>query len=106
MGASSGLEARRADGMDRMDKRVARTEKAIRAAFFKLLGDIDYEKISVSALAREAGVDRKTFYLHYRSIDALADEILRERARPSHEGAHRRTSCAGERARHGAVEDR
>lgn len=81
MGASSGLEARRADGMDRMDKRVARTEKAIRAAFFKLLGDIDYEKISVSALAREAGVDRKTFYLHYRSIDALADEILRERAR-------------------------
>lgn len=81
VGASSGLEARRADGMDRMDKRVARTEKAIRAAFFKLLGDIDYEKISVSALAREAGVDRKTFYLHYRSIDALADEILRERAR-------------------------
>ncbi len=64
--------------MDRKDKRVARTEKAIRAAFFKLLGDIDYERISVSALAREAGVDRKTFYLHYRSIDALADEILRE----------------------------
>ena len=81
MGVSSGLEARRADGMDRKDKRVARTEKAIRAAFFKLLGDIDYEKISVSALAREAGVDRKTFYLHYRSVDALADEILRERAR-------------------------
>lgn len=79
--ASSGLEARRADGMDRKDKRVARTEKAIRAAFFKLLEDVDYEKISVSALAREAGVDRKTFYLHYKSIDALADELLRERAR-------------------------
>ena len=79
--ASSGLEARRADGMDRKDKRVARTEKAIRAALFKLLEDVDYEKISVSALAREAGVDRKTFYLHYKSIDALADELLRERAR-------------------------
>lgn len=79
--ASSGLEARRADGMDRKDKRVARTEKAIRAAFFKLLEDVDYEKISVSALAREAGVDRKTFYLHYKSIDALADELLREQAR-------------------------
>lgn len=79
--ASSGLEARRADGVDRKDKRVARTEKAIRAAFFKLLEDVDYEKISVSALAREAGVDRKTFYLHYKSIDALADELLRERAR-------------------------
>lgn len=81
MGAPSRLEARRANGMDRKDKRVARTEKAIREAFFKLLGDVDYEKISVSALAREAGVDRKTFYLHYKSIDALADEILRECAR-------------------------
>ena len=80
MGAPSRLEARRANGMDRKDKRVARTEKAIREAFFKLLGDVDYEKISVSALAREAGVDRKTFYLHYKSIDALADEILRVRA--------------------------
>lgn len=81
MGTPGGLEARRADGVDRKDKRVARTEKAIRAAFFKLLEDVDYEKISVSALAREAGVDRKTFYLHYKSIDALADELLRERAR-------------------------
>lgn len=81
MGAPSRLETRRANGVDRKDKRVARTEKAIREAFFKLLGDVDYEKISVSALAREAGVDRKTFYLHYKSIDALADEILRERAR-------------------------
>lgn len=73
-------EAREAR-VDHKDKRVARTEKAIRAAFFKLLGDVDYEKISVSALSREAGVDRKTFYLHYKSIDALADELLRERAR-------------------------
>lgn len=73
-------EARDA-GVDRKDKRVARTEKAIRTAFFKLLADVDYEKISVSALSREAGVDRKTFYLHYKSIDALADELLRERAR-------------------------
>lgn len=81
MEETSGLAAARASGMDRRDKRVARTEKAIRTAFFRLLGDIDYEKISVSALSREAGIDRKTFYLHYRSIDALADELLRERAR-------------------------
>lgn len=81
MEGSSRLDAMRANGMDRKDKRVMRTEKAIRTAFYKLLGDIDYEKISVSALAREAGVDRKTFYLHYKSIDALVDELLRERAR-------------------------
>ena len=60
------------------DKRVQRTEKAIRTAFFRLLERMDYEKITVSALAREAGIDRKTFYLHYGSIDALTDEMLRE----------------------------
>ena len=81
MEETSGLAVARAGGVDRKDKRVARTEKAIRTAFFRLLGDMEYEKISVSALSREAGIDRKTFYLHYRSIDALADELLRERAR-------------------------
>lgn len=81
MGMPSGLEARRADGADRKDKRVVRTEKAMRAALFKLLQERDYEKITVSALAREAGIDRKTFYLHYGSVDDLARSILRERTR-------------------------
>ncbi len=31
------------------------------------------DKLTVSALAREANIDRKTFYLHYDSIDDLID---------------------------------
>lgn len=81
MAATSGLEAARRSAAGRTDKRAARTEKAIREAYFRLLGDIDYDKISVSALSREAGIDRKTFYLHYKSIDALVEELLRERTR-------------------------
>lgn len=46
------------------DRRVVRTRKAIREAFFKLMEDQDYHKITIASIAREADIDRKTFYLH------------------------------------------
>ena len=55
------------------DRRVVRTRKAIREAFFKLMENQDYHKITIASVAREADIDRKTFYLHYDSIDALID---------------------------------
>lgn len=60
------------------DRRVVRTKRAIREAFFALAERQDYRKITIAALAREADIDRKTFYLHYPSIDALLDEIARD----------------------------
>ena len=60
-------------GMRRTDRRVVRTRKAIMNAFDKLVSNSDVEKITVSAIAREADIDRKTFYLHYNSIDDLAN---------------------------------
>lgn len=56
----------------RSDRRVIRTRKAIMDAFEKLICKNDGAKITVSALAREANIDRKTFYLHFNSIDDLA----------------------------------
>lgn len=61
-----------------VDRRVVRTKNAIRQAFFKLVDERDYDKVTVAALAREANIDRKTFYLHYASIDDVVDEIIRE----------------------------
>ena len=61
-----------------VDRRVVRTKNAIRQAFFKLVDERDYDKVTVAALAREAIIDRKTFYLHYASIDDVVDEIIRE----------------------------
>lgn len=57
----------------KLDRRVVRTRKAIMDAFDKLLVSEDIEKITVSAIAREADIDRKTFYLHYSSIDDLVN---------------------------------
>lgn len=54
------------------DRRVLRTRKAIMEAFDRLVAHSEYERVTVSAIAREADIDRKTFYLHYSSIDDLA----------------------------------
>lgn len=60
------------------DRRVVRTRKAIREAFFKLMENQDYHKITIASVAREADIDRKTFYLHYRSVSDLVDEVIRD----------------------------
>lgn len=58
----------------KLDRRVVRTRKAIMRAYEKLLAEQDFSKITVSAISREADIDRKTFYLHYASVDDLANK--------------------------------
>lgn len=55
----------------KVDRRVAKTRKAISEALKKLIAEKGIDKVTVSALAREADIDRKTFYLHFSSIDEL-----------------------------------
>lgn len=63
-----------------VDRRILKTRAAIQAAFRKLIKERGLAKVTVSALAREADIDRKTFYLHYESIDDLlntaADRLI------------------------------
>lgn len=62
----------------KLDRRVVRTRKAIMEAFETLLETHRLDKITVSAIAREADIDRKTFYLHYGSIGDLVSLKLGE----------------------------
>jgi len=62
----------------KMDRRTRKTVNALRTAFLELLRQKPADKITVTEITKLADVDRKTFYLHYDSIDALADELLRE----------------------------
>ena len=57
------------------DRRVIRTKAAIREAFLSLLQKKNAEEITVTELAREANIERKTFYLHYNNIGDIIDEI-------------------------------
>lgn len=59
------------------DLRTIRTKKAIHAAFQEMSERMGVEHITVKELAQLAGINRKTFYSHYDSIDALEQELLR-----------------------------
>ena len=62
----------------RVDRRVKRSRKAIADAFGRLIAKMPLGDITVSMLAREADVDRKTFYQHFGTIDGLLDAIAGE----------------------------
>ena len=48
------------------------------AAFFRQLETVPYQKIRVSALIREAGVNRSTFYLYFENTDDLLECVTEE----------------------------
>ena len=56
------------------DLRVQRTKEAIRHAFTEMICEMDFEKISIKELTERARINRKTFYLHYDSLDDLLRE--------------------------------
>lgn len=58
------------------DLRTIRTKKAIHNAFQEMATQTDIENITVKELSERAGINRKTFYSHYDSIEALAKELL------------------------------
>lgn len=57
------------------DRRQIKTKKAIINAFITLLQEKNLLKISITELAHFADIDRKTFYLHYKSIDSLYNDL-------------------------------
>lgn len=64
--------------MKKEDLRIKKTKQAIRSAFNDMICEMDYNEITVKELAARAQINRKTFYLHYESIDALMEELERE----------------------------
>ena len=57
------------------DLRIRRTREAITQTFTKMLLKMKYDKITVKELTKRANINRKTFYLHYDSLDDLMEEI-------------------------------
>ena len=58
-----------------IDKRVIRTKRSIRTALFEITETKDISNVTVSELARKAGVNRRTFYTHYAGITDIVDEV-------------------------------
>lgn len=62
----------------REDLRITKTHSAIRKALADMICDMDWEQISVKELCARAMINRKTFYLHYESLDSLLQELQDE----------------------------
>ncbi|MBQ9022190.1 MAG: TetR/AcrR family transcriptional regulator [Eggerthellaceae bacterium] len=65
--------------VNEIDQRVVKTREGIRAAFERLLETMPYNDITVSAIAREARISRRTFYVHYGTVEELLRQSARER---------------------------
>ena len=61
---------------DRRD--FLRTDDLIRKAYLKLLFERNAERITVSAILKEADISRGTFYSHYRDVPDLAEKVINE----------------------------
>jgi AcrR family transcriptional regulator len=57
------------------DRRVVKTKRAIKNAFAKLLSQKDINNITISDIAAEADINRKTFYNYYAGVHEVIDEI-------------------------------
>ncbi len=66
------------------DRRIAKSEKAIQAAFLEMLLDVGFDAITVKSLTEKADISRKTFYLHYLDkhdlLNQLVDGMIRDLA--------------------------
>lgn len=62
-------------GEKKKDRRVVRTQRAIRNALAQLLVEKDREKISIKEIAERADVDRKTVYNYYSKVDDILLEL-------------------------------
>ena len=61
-----------------MDLREKKTKRSIKNAFMQLRAQKPLERISVKALAELAEISKATFYLHYRDIYDLSDQLQKE----------------------------
>lgn len=77
------------------DLRWVKTEARLLAAFGDALVEQPLDKLTVTALARAAGVNKATFYLHHSDIGSiatayaehLADQVCDELDNPFHDGS-------------------
>lgn len=63
---------------NKVDLRILKTRKAIKEAFLTLIQTKEYERITVQDIAKEAMINRNTFYLHYIDKVDLMEKLSQE----------------------------
>jgi AcrR family transcriptional regulator len=60
----------------RIDRRITKTQQAIRKSFFDLLSHKKINEVTVADITKRADIARSTFYLHYEDVYDLYDQII------------------------------
>ena len=60
----------------RRDPEVLPAQQRLENAFWALLRERPYGKITVTDIVREAGVNRNSFYYHFSGLPELADATI------------------------------
>lgn len=61
--------------MEKTNQRIMLTKKLLKDGLLRLLENKSIEKVNVTELCREAGINRATFYAHYETPHDVLNEI-------------------------------
>lgn len=64
--------------MATVDRRIARTQTAIKNALLELMSEKNFDSITIQDIADRADVNRATVYLHYLDKFDLLDKVIEE----------------------------
>jgi AcrR family transcriptional regulator len=71
----------------RVDRRIRKTQDLLRSALRSLIGEKDYDAITVQEILDRANVGRSTFYMHFRDKDELLTSGIHDILSSTHAGA-------------------
>ena len=57
------------------------TKKLLMSTFQEMLEELPFDRITVAALVKRAGISPNTFYYHYQDIYALLDALVSGKGR-------------------------
>ncbi len=63
---------------DKIDRRQARTKQLLHQALMSLIEEKGMDGVTVTDIANRADVNRGTFYLHYRDVPDMLEQIKEE----------------------------
>lgn len=61
-----------------IDRRIRKTKQGLRFALITLMREKEISAITITELANEADINRKTFYTHYSTTEDILEEIQEE----------------------------
>lgn len=64
--------------MQKVDRRVAKSQEAIKHAFIELIAEKRFDDITIQNISDRANVSRGTVYLHYLDKYDLLDKLIEE----------------------------